>query len=81
MVQYDVNFPIRPLVTHFMEWHFSTTIGPKRAIFLQLKWKIIIIFCFKLIRKHFSTQVMKNLFKALDSMLVLKVLLVVILIL
>ena len=73
MVQYDLNIPIRPLVTHFMEWHISTTIGGKRAIFLQLKWKIIIFFCFKLIRKLVSTHVMKNLSKALDSVLVLKV--------
>ena len=73
MVQYDVNFPIRPLVTYLMEWQFSTSIGGKRAIFLQLKWKIISFFCFKLIRKLVSTHVMKNLSKALDSMLVLKV--------
>ena len=53
MVQYDVNVPIRPLVTHCMEWHASTTIGCKRAIFLQLKWKINSFFLLLTYKKTF----------------------------
>ena len=73
MVYYDGNFLIRPLVTHFIECHFSTTIYHINfdGSFFTLNRQSLVFFCIKLMRNHFPTQVMKNLSKICESMLVL----------